>query len=191
MYFNYPEIENTLGRLQADITAAESHGCLCGLLCSEKSTNQREHWIARTAPNYNHDDLLQREARDQLDKLYSTTIQQLNDPTCDFQLLLPDDEDHIQDRVDALAQWCQGFIMGLKLGGISELSQLPGNAAEVSQDIVEIAQACSYELDDQGDSEEDENALEELVQYVRLGVLLLNEELHPSKTPPQTPTELH
>jgi hypothetical protein len=54
--------------------------------------------------------------------------------------------------------------------------------------MVEIARAGSYELDG---GEEDEQSYQQLLEYVRTGVLLLNEELHPTKAPPRDDVTLH
>jgi uncharacterized protein YgfB (UPF0149 family) len=68
------------------------------------------------------------------------------------------------------------------MGGLKDFRKLPENSAEAAQDIVEISRIGSkYESEG---SEEDAVALEELIEYVRVGVLLINEELHPSRAAP-------
>jgi uncharacterized protein YgfB (UPF0149 family) len=110
--------------------------------------------------------------------LHEATQGQLNDPTCDFHLLLPGDDEAIALRVQALGDWCQGFLTGLALGGIKDLQALPDNVREIANDLLEIARAhSSYDLEEQ---EEDEQAYAELTEYVRVGVMLINEELHPA-----------
>ena len=83
----------------------------------------------------------------------------------------------------ALGEWCQGFLSGLTLGGISDFDKLGTDAREVVEDLVEIARAgTSYHLEG---SEEDEQAYAELMEYLRVGVLLINEELQPLKSAPE------
>jgi uncharacterized protein YgfB (UPF0149 family) len=104
-------------------------------------------------------------------------------------LLLPGEEAALPERADALGSWCQGFLLGLSLGGVQDIGKLPGDAAEVVRDMVELSRAGSYEL---SGSDEDENAYAELLEYVRTGALLVNEEMNPIKAPPVVdPKSLH
>jgi hypothetical protein len=68
------------------------------------------------------------------------------------------------------------------LGGIGDTAELPGDVAEIIQDISEISRA---DVDGGAQGEDEENALSELVEYVRMSVLLVNEELQPMKAPPR------
>jgi len=174
------QVETALQELGADINASEIHGTLCALLCAD-SANTGQNWFQTLVPDTENDRFV--EAVQTLNLLCLESRQNLNDPTCDFQLLLPLDDD-IEARTTALADWCQGFIMGLMMCGLKDFHKLPENSAEVSQDIMEISRASSgYNLEE---TAEDETALEELVEYVRVGVLLINEELNPERKPANT-----
>jgi uncharacterized protein YgfB (UPF0149 family) len=109
----------------------------------------------------------------------------INDATGDFKLLLPDDDDSLPERVEAISAWCQGFIYGLAAGGIQQGSELPEDTEELLKDMVEISRA-GHDVDDGGDDaaneDEDEVALMEIEEYVRMGVLLIYEELQPLQT---------
>ena len=61
------------------------------------------------------------------------------------------------------------------MGGIKEYKGLPGDIPEFMQDVVEISRAGDFELDNE---EEDETAYMELVEYIRMGVMLVRMELH-------------
>ncbi len=71
---------------------------------------------------------------------------------------------------------------------MKDLASLPADSGEVMRDLVEIARASSYDL---SGGEEDEASYNELLEYVRTGVLLINEELNPTQAPPQGNTTLH
>jgi uncharacterized protein YgfB (UPF0149 family) len=73
-------------------------------------------------------------------------------------------------------------------GGMKDLAALPADSSEVMRDLVEIARAGGYDLEE---GEEDEVAYNELLEYVRTGVLLINEELNPTQAPPQDNVTLH
>lgn len=182
------EIDDALERLESDAGAAESHGAMAGLLCAAGRL-ERAQWLKRLFPSIDSSDLLAREAMEQLARLYEETARQLDDAVLDFHLLLPeDDEAPLDERIEALAEWCQGFLLGMSEGGMKDLSTLPADSGEVMRDLVEIARAGSYDL---AGGEEDEVAYNELLEYVRTGVLLINEELNPTQAPPQDNITLH
>jgi uncharacterized protein YgfB (UPF0149 family) len=122
----------------------------------------------------------------QLIQLHKVTTEQMNDSEIDFELMLPDDEESLELRVEALGTWCQGFVYGLAAGGIQEDTQLPDDSKELITDILEISRA-GYAADEEAemnaslndDSEEDEVAFMEVSEYVRMGILLIYEELQP------------
>ncbi|MEJ2180050.1 MAG: UPF0149 family protein [Gammaproteobacteria bacterium] len=179
--FDCDHIESALQSLEADIGPSEIHGTLCGLLCATNDT-QADSWFRSLIPESNNNDLLHEEARQSLALLHKETQRQLNDPTCDFQLLLPGDYVDAVTRTVSLGEWCQGFVMGFMMCGIKDFRKLPENSAEVAQDIMEMSRIGSeYESEN---TEDDAEALEELIEYVRVGVLLINEELHPTRAAP-------
>ena len=92
----------------------------------------------------------------------------------EFELLLPEDEQPIDARTAALAQWCQGFLYGLGAGAVPDASELPGEVGEIVRDLIEISRAG---VDAAQDEESNEAAYAELVEFVRVGVQLLFEEL--------------
>lgn len=173
---SFEQIAVALSTLGANIAPAEFHGTLCGILCT--GSGQVDEWFMKSFPPADPSDAQAQEAAKQLVALYQETLRQLNDPEFDFRLLLPDDDVVLSERTESLGEWCQGFLMGLGHAGIREYDKLPGESAEICQDLVEIARATSYDLDDE---EDDEIAYAELEEYVRVGILLINEELQPNK----------
>ena len=180
-------LNRALEQVDTEMRAVECHGAMCGLFCARGSLS-KEEWLDFIAHGHDPKDLLMREALAALTLLHDITRQQLNDSTLDFHPLQPEDDAPVEARIDALAQWCQGFLLGLSAGGIQQLESLPGEGGEIMRDLVEIARADSYELEE---DEEDEQSYFQLLEYVRTGVLLLSEELHPSKAPPRTDATIH
>jgi uncharacterized protein YgfB (UPF0149 family) len=184
---NYSHILMSLDKIDAEIEPSELHGAMCGLLSARYMStfdNVVEHLLQST----DEGNLLHREALANLSALFESTSRQMNDPNCDFHLLLPDDE-AVEELVFALGEWCQGFLLGLSLGGVHDPAGLPEEGAEIAKDFLEIARAGSlYEIED---SEEDERSYEELVEYVRVSVLLLNEILNPEKSASIDRSKLH
>jgi uncharacterized protein YgfB (UPF0149 family) len=112
-----------------------------------------------------------------LDELAATTCAALAQGDMSFSPLLPADDEPLADRSDGLAEWCAGFMHGLgeAAGGASPGALQGEIVREVMADFSEIARAAT------GDEEtvaEAEAAYAELVEFVRVSVQLVFEELH-------------
>ena len=178
---DYNSLTEALAKTDAKLVASESHGVLCGMLCAA-GTIELSRWLEQVFEAFDVNDLLIKEASQFLVGLYNDTQVQLNDSDVDFQLLLPDDTDSLAQRTEALASWCQGFTYGLVAGGLKKDQDLPQDTAELIKDMVEIARA-GHDLGD--DSESDEESYMHIYEYVRMGVLLVSEELQPSHKAPE------
>ena len=44
----------------------------------------------------------------------------MNNSDVEFELMLPDDDESLEARVEALGTWCQGFVYGLAAGGVKQ-----------------------------------------------------------------------
>jgi len=178
---DYNSLSDALVKAEAELVASESHGVLCGMTCAAGKV-ELSAWLDEVFEDLDLNNMLVKEASQLLVGLFNDVQAQLNDSGADFQLLLPDDEDSLGVRTEALAAWCQGFTYGLASGGLKKDRSLPDDTAELINDMVEIARA-GHDVDDETDA--DEESYMQLNEYVRMGVLLINEELQPSHAPPQ------
>lgn len=174
-------LDEALFKVNAMMGAAESHGVLCGMLCAQGAI-ELSAWIGHVLGEQEEGNVLLHDTVHQLSELHQTTIETVNDISGSFYMLLPDDDNDLIGRTEALANWCQGFVYGLAAGGISEDTKLPGDTQEILLDFIEISRAgCNIGEDDVIElndvTEEDEQAFVEVVEYVRTGVMLINEEL--------------
>lgn len=168
----YAEIQRVLLEERSLSEPAEAHGTLAGSLCTAV-TYRFEDWLSEIFP----DGRAQAAgALATLQDIYAQTAESLVSVECGFELLLPEDEQPIDARTAALAQWCQGFLYGLGSRVIQDATSLPGEVGEVVRDLSEITRAA---VDDQDDVETNENAFTELVEFVRVGVQLVFAELEP------------
>jgi uncharacterized protein YgfB (UPF0149 family) len=143
---------------------SELHGSLCGYLCGGGRCDARD-WIEQLALEIDRPP----EAGDALDDLRAATTTQLSTDDFGFELLLPDEDAPLAERGDAMVAWCRGFLGGFGLAA-PESAALSATAAEALQDIGNIAASdLSYE-----DSDADEDALAEIVEFVRVAALLLH-----------------
>jgi uncharacterized protein YgfB (UPF0149 family) len=91
-------------------------------------------------------------------------------------------------RADSLGYWCQGFLTGLGLAGMSETSQLPEEVQDFLNDVSHIARIG---LDGDNPDEDDEIAYSDIVEYLRMGVLLISQELPTVRTDYSSSHSLH
>ena len=169
-------LNETLARAGTVCDAAESHGTVCGVLCA--GAGGGDAWLAHLMEEASGPDGALKNCRRDLLALRDLTRNLLDAGTLEFTPLLPDDDISLAERTAALGEWCQGFLYGLGLAGERlNLDELAEEAGEVLRDIGQIAQA-GFEGD--ADDDEDEAAYVEIVEYVRVGVQLLYEELQPA-----------
>jgi uncharacterized protein len=166
---DYQRFQQLLAQERSLAEAAEAHGTLAGCLCAT-SGYRLEDWLREILP----EGRASPETTAMLEELFTATAGALLQPDMELELLLPADDQPIDARTAALAQWCQGFLYGLGAGGITDDAGLPGDAGEIVRDFTEISRAG---VDATQDEESNEAAYAELVEFVRVGVQLLFEEL--------------
>jgi len=172
---------------QAD-SASEVHGILIGLLCRDAFT-PTEQWIHALEFESQSNDTHAFGVREQLDEVWRYSHLSLNQIETEFEPLLPSDDEPIAARSAELGAWCQGFLYGFSLLGnndnhISEEQEgqaedeIPQIVSEILQDLVEISQVASnIEGGDVETIESDEASFIELVEYLRVSVQLVFEEM--------------
>src|SRR2546430_9396863 len=133
---DYTHIQQLLAQVRSLADAAEAHGTLAGCLCGAAGYGF-EDWLREILP----EGRAEAAAVGSLRELYTGTAQALLEPDMEFELLLPGDEESIDARTAALAEWCQGFLYGLGAGGIPDAAGLPGEAGEIVRDFAEITRA--------------------------------------------------
>jgi uncharacterized protein YgfB (UPF0149 family) len=179
----FNELQRALTQSHALTDAAEAHGTLVGSLCATGCS--LDEWLAEILPEGRAGS----DAATSLQAVFNATSGSLGDTDMSFQPLLPSDEDPIAERTTALGEWCQGFLYGLGVGvAVPDLSELQGEAAEVLRDMTEITHV---DVDPEDSEESNEAAYAELVEFVRVGVQLLYDQLQPLRDPPrQQPREV-
>lgn len=163
-----PPLGHVAAVLQRDlpgVSPAELHGSLCGFLSAGPAPG-REDWLVQVMSDATLD---APQAGDPLDCLYQASLAQLDSPDFDFELLLPDESAPVSERGDALVEWCRGFLGGFGLGA-ARTTALSEDAEEALADIGRIA-ASDLDYDD---PEADAAAFEEVVEFIRVAVLLLH-----------------
>jgi len=183
-YSNYAQIQRLLSESRALTEPAEAHGTLAGALCATGGY-RLEDWLAEILPEGATDGNVMPLLRG----IYDETRAALTGTQMQFELLMPDDEESIEQRTEALTLWCNGFVYGLGSGGATDPERLPGDAGEIVRDLAHIMRAG---VDEKEGTEANESALAELVEFVRVGVQVVFEELGAMRHPaPAAGLSLH
>ncbi len=150
--------------LSLGASASELHGALCGWLAGG-GANLRE-WPARVLADAG---VATPAEGGPLDRLRQASAEQLADRSFGFDLLLPDAETSLSERSGALFDWCRGFLGGFGLAA----GQAPTLSEEGREALGDLARLAAAAPQDDGD-EEDEEALSEIEEFVRIVALLLH-----------------
>jgi uncharacterized protein YgfB (UPF0149 family) len=118
----------------------------------------------------------------ELTALYRETLKQLQDPLLGLELLLPDEDESLNERILAASQWAGGFLIGWLKTDQHDRQQLSTEITDFVDDCKVLA-TTEYQTD--ADDSDDEQIYAELVEYLRMGALLVQEELQPIKAAPQ------
>jgi len=151
---------------------SELHGLLIGRLAGGERLGADE-WLKLVVEHMGLEQLKQDDKSERaltnLVDLYSTNLQQLESMEMSFSLVLPDDEFILTQRVEALGFWVRGFLEGLALAAKGQLGSSQQDIQELLRDLVAISQ-----IDDQADdSEGAEKEINEIIEYVRIGIVTI------------------
>jgi len=177
-YFN---LDMALQEAEADYNSAETQAIACGMLAVNISADKIA-WVKMIFGEIDTSDSAhatkQGVAIELSGELFDLSKKQMQDSNLGFDILLPEEDEGLFVRVNALQQWCSGFVVGVTMAGVKDTSKLPEDSRELLADLTEIGTSGEFDL---GDEDESEDAFEEIKEYIRMGVLLINEELQPIK----------
>ncbi len=183
-YPDYDAVARTLKNDNLVVSPAETQGLLTGLLCgglspqpSYMTSNNFEvepqnpalSWRALLFDYTNDGAPWKPNSQSFADELLTRTHQQLSDQQMSFSLLLPDEDEGLSLRCDALSEWVNAFIVGFGLQGITA-ARLSDQQKEILNDLAEISQLG---IDDQDDANEQAILLEQIVEHVRICAMTL------------------
>lgn len=163
----YQAVNAILERHDADMGAAEAHGIATGMLCVALQADAG-NWLDELMQDVSG---LDDEDKALLLALFDRT-RELLDPETDeftFDLFLPEENEPLHERVEALRTWCQGFLFGV--GYQQGAGDWPGNSGEVMRDLIEFTK-----IDSDVEGEDNENALMQIHEYVRAAVITVRDE---------------
>jgi len=155
-------------------SVAETHAVVTGLLCGRPDQDDRElatHLAALQVGDWTSERIL-----DKLGPALTQLRKELASDNMDFQLLLPTSDRPLEERTRCLAHWCSGFLAGFGAASPTIRSEEAGDALRM---VEQIARAAT---DPESDQESEEGAYTELVEFVRVAILMLREECRAGAT---------
>ena len=175
----YDELDAALVRLRLGADASELHGSLCGFLAGGGTLGRQSLLAVLELEGEGEGAALSDADQALLERVATQARGELADPELGFEPLLPADDRPLVERAEALVEWCRGFIGGFGLAGSGAHAQLSDEAQEILRDFTTIA-TSAFDL---GDESEDEDALIEVHEFVRMGAMLLFTECQGAQRP--------
>ncbi len=168
----FAAVARALADLPTDIEAGECHGMLCGMLSNPSPFDPArwfDHVLGYGEPIQWHELPLD----SPLQVMLSETLRGFEADDFSFNPVLPPDAAPLAERAAALGLWCRGFLSGFGVQGA-----VPSLTAEGREFLHDLAKISQIEPDE-ADTEMGERAFLDVVEYARMGALLLNAE-HPA-----------
>jgi len=160
-------------------------GMLIGLLCGDSDLKETV-WIKKLIEEAQIKSMKESMLK-ALDDMFQSTNKGLNGSGFELEFCLPDDSDKLVFRAAMLAQLCEGVLYGLGLIGALNQSDkdVPSNVRELVDDLGHISRLDEASITEQDEATEaEESDFMELVEFTRIAVLTINEELNPVQAPP-------
>ena len=186
---DHNEVEAALRAAGSSWSAAQAHGLLCSRLAVLGGEGGAD-WLGQLFQDPAAADSVHTDDMAILHQVCSETHRQFADRQSEFDPLLPDESESISTIAAAMAEWCEGFLHGL-------VSDVKGEAlkdklaaeplSDIIRDMLEMTRAAA---DDDDGEEGDDEALTELIEYLRVAAQLVYEELAELRHPVDPVTTL-
>lgn len=161
-----------LDELDAAISAAEYHGHLIGRFVGGHAVEGAVVMSIVSDLTGAARDAVEEQA-DQWRTLIASYFKDFQSEYYGFQPMLPSDEKPLCERLDGIGLWCTGFLNGIGCALNEEQAKGVLESNETIADLIEVSNLDSSAED----SEENEALFTEIVEFVRLSVLNLHENL--------------
>ncbi len=170
---DYATVAATLQRCGLAQGPAETQGFALGLLAAGVA-EPLKIWQEELYSEFDPGDVLAGECRAVLDRVFASVFAGRERGSMQLTLLLPQDIMVDAARLAAVRDWCQGFLFGIGLGGPALNARLSQQARELLRDFAEFTRLDTENVEN---TEENRAALIEIEEYLREGVMLIQDEL--------------
>lgn len=106
--------------------------------------------------------------------VFTVTQHHLNQFELNFEIMLPSDDEPLPLRAKCFSEWCEGFMHGLDLAEV-DLSDIDDE--EVQDALQHLIEFSRMDYSDLDVGEDDEKAFFEVLEYARMAVIRIRDEL--------------
>lgn len=168
LLLNYDHWTSQLDQHSVMASAAELHGLIAGML-SVGIPADSPTILPVLADFLNDGQGLNAHLKTMTEQLIAETARQLADPDYGLTLLLPDDDDALPERLEALVEWAQAFLVGFAIQQ-QDLSLVSADVKDAIEQLSEVTRIDIYTEDDTSDAENEESYYL-VLEHVRLMTL--------------------
>ncbi|MEO3678851.1 UPF0149 family protein [Rheinheimera sp. FR7-31] len=165
---SYDEWMYKLDQAYVMASAAEVHGLIAGLLSAGVEPDAQQ-LLPVLHDFLNDGQALPVELKQQVTSLIDSTAAALAKNDFSFSLLLPSDDDSLPERLDAMVEWTQAFLVGFAVQQ-TDLSLVSADVREALDQLTEVTRIDIHTTDD-GSAEENDEAYFLVLEHIRMMVL--------------------
>ncbi len=156
---------------------AELHAQASAMLCVNR-TSSFDYWLGQMVTEYCIENPQDPNFKTVMSAVFDYAKEQLSQDDYTYQLLLPQDEVSLTERVAILAEWVATFISAVGVQGMSD-EGLSVDCKEFIRDLAQIARIENDAMDVSGE----ELDFIEITEYIRTGVMMMYIELNAPGVP--------
>ena len=174
----YSALQKRCDQLEEPINISGLHGSISAMLAVNSNTtivtSVRQYGDGELSGDFleNHPDM----ASD-FEDIYTAIHHQLNETDFDYHVYLPDDDQGVGKRLKALTHWCNDFLLAFAIAqsgiGSTACSQ------EIRKLLNQFSQFSQVDCDLE-ENEEAESDYQEIIEFVRMGVVYIHSDFHTS-----------
>lgn len=167
----YESFEETLANVECEISASEFQGILSGMISSGLKASDKQ-WLSTILEVANDGQSISDAGVAQLQELFIESQNAFKEPDLLAPILLPGEDYPLADRIEAVSQWSQGYLLGFGL----QLGDTPITGSEVSESLQDISEIAQLEVASD-ESDDSQMALLTLVEHIKVAVKVIYLEL--------------
>lgn len=169
---DFESLSNIFVRLNTYSSPSELHGLTCGVLCAGNYPNDAD-WLSIVCAHLQLEHIPE-DLIDPLQSFFHDICTQLTSSGFSFQPLLPGDDYHLEHRLEAIADWCSGFLNGFGLVFTRQNEQeLNDEAKAILRDFTDISRVDMGDALDESKENDNEKSYVEVYEYIRVTTLTL------------------
>lgn len=185
---NYTQAAELCQNFFPDLMPAELAGMIHGLL-GHGFVVESGRWQQHMSELLASGEPLPDDALTGLEELIAFSQKDYQVDSFSIDLIKPDDDSPLEQRAQAIGQWCQGYLTGYGLVPNQKGKELEGEAKEALQDIAEIAKIDFESMDD--DDEEMEKAFVTVCEHIKMSAQFIFQANQPEPAVESDKSQIH